>query len=343
MTTINVGPNTIKRTILTGAGFTKNYGGYLAREINNKVLSDPKIVSNKKLHDLILNEFNYEDALGIVQPPDYTQEESAILQQAIRHVYDYQDKIITDWTASSKNVSRYKSPNPLTNFIKRTFSFSGNCDEAYLFTTNQDLFIEACVRIDHMHLHRPIYIPGLSNADWGIPIDYFPHAGFKRVSVVDSESALKYTTLKHQINYIKLHGSANWDKEDGELLVIGKSKEAIIDKSPILRTYHRLFSQVCNVPDMRMLIIGYGFSDNHINRHIVEGIKSGLKLWVWDKLERQHWMQRVREPHIEGGEAILGAIEGYLDDDSTNIFYGNTLNQNSFDLTLDRFLNPNHY
>ena len=340
---MNTGTCPVKRTILTGAGFTKNFGGYLAHEINDKVLSDPNIVRCKKLHDLIQNEFNYEDALSVVKQPDYTKEEVQFLRQAVKHVYSRQDVEVTNWNADSQNVGKFKSPAILTNFIMRAFRFEGSQDSAYMFTTNQDVFVEACIRIDHKHQFRPISVPGISSGDWGIPAGYHPRSGFNRIQVEDTTSNVNAIDFRQKVNYIKLHGSANWDTHDGDLLVIGRSKEDDIAASPLLKTYHEKFSSVCNLQDMRMLAVGYGFCDGHINRRIADGIKNGLKLWVWDVMSRQDWMRKMRSSDVQNGIEILGAVEGYMSDDFSRIFYGNSISKFDFDLTLDRFLNPEHF
>jgi len=47
--------------LLTGAGFTKNFGGFLAIEMWSKVFNHPEIQSSEKLKSLIQNNFNYEN------------------------------------------------------------------------------------------------------------------------------------------------------------------------------------------------------------------------------------------------------------------------------------------
>jgi hypothetical protein len=55
---------TTNRVLLTGAGFSKNWGGRLAREVTNDLMS--RLQDNQHLLQL-LNRANFEDVLAHVQ------------------------------------------------------------------------------------------------------------------------------------------------------------------------------------------------------------------------------------------------------------------------------------
>jgi len=82
--------------------------------------------------------------------------------------------------------------------------------------------------------------------------------------------------------YIKLHGSCNWNDgtSGGRILIMGGQKAISIDQFPILSWYHRLFHEFLLRPDARLMVIGYSFSDAHINKAIGEGVDNGLKLFI---------------------------------------------------------------
>lgn len=82
--------------------------------------------------------------------------------------------------------------------------------------------------------------------------------------------------------YIKLHGSSNWITEEGApMLIIGGNKDEAIQVHPILRRYASEFSTRLNSPTTRVMVIGYGFKDHHINRVIAEVVhKHDLKMFV---------------------------------------------------------------
>ena len=85
--------------------------------------------------------------------------------------------------------------------------------------------------------------------------------------------------------YIKLHGSSDWiDLSKGEpLLVMGGNKTATIDRYAILRWNHDQFKMALSKADTRLMVIGYGFRDKHINGHIQAVSDSGrLRLFIID-------------------------------------------------------------
>jgi hypothetical protein len=71
----------------------------------------------------------------------------------------------------------------------------------------------------------------------------------------------------------------------------------------LLREYRRLFKEKISAGDVRLVVVGYGFGDPHINKDLLEGIETcGLKLYVVDpkspsELDRHftsggHWYAR---------------------------------------------------
>ena len=83
--------------------------------------------------------------------------------------------------------------------------------------------------------------------------------------------------------YVKLHGSANWYAADGSrVLIMGGSKQQAIAASSILSTYLNLFENALTAPDSRLMVIGYGFRDNHVNDVLERAVAKGLRLCVID-------------------------------------------------------------
>jgi hypothetical protein len=50
------------------------------------------------------------------------------------------------------------------------------------------------------------------------------------------------------------------------LFVVGGGKEPYIRSEPILAQYFELFRQYILRPNARLMIIGYGFADEHVNK-----------------------------------------------------------------------------
>ncbi len=76
--------------------------------------------------------------------------------------------------------------------------------------------------------------------------------------------------------YFKLHGSSEWYTNDGRhLLVMGGNKTSNIDQSDVLRWYYGQFLSYLSRPETRLMVIGYSFSDQHINDAIVNAWRNG--------------------------------------------------------------------
>jgi hypothetical protein len=95
----------------------------------------------------------------------------------------------------------------------------------------------------------------------------------KEVSYLDGEfwGDKKYG----RFSYLKLHGSQWWKSASGSnVMVIGSEKSGAIEREPYLKWSHSIFEKVLAGPDAELLIIGYGFFDQHINRVIADAIKN---------------------------------------------------------------------
>ena len=56
--------------LLTGAGFTPNWGGGLAKELEGDLLA--RLAPHEQLRRLVQNSENYEEALGKARAPGYS-------------------------------------------------------------------------------------------------------------------------------------------------------------------------------------------------------------------------------------------------------------------------------
>jgi hypothetical protein len=89
--------------------------------------------------------------------------------------------------------------------------------------------------------------------------------------------------LRGNLNIIKLHGSFNWRTGPQDTMVVGTGKISQIAASPLLAWYLDIFKGVLSAGDVRLLVVGYGFGDEHVNAAIADGIEHhGLKLFIWD-------------------------------------------------------------
>ena len=73
-----------------------------------------------------------------------------------------------------------------------------------------------------------------------------------------------------------------WIADGGEdSKVLGINKVSIINKIPLLKWYLELFEQALSSDGVRLLIIGYGFEDEHINKLLSKAVEThGLKIYI---------------------------------------------------------------
>jgi hypothetical protein len=59
------------------------------------------------------------------------------------------------------------------------------------------------------------------------------------------------------------------------LLVIGREKAGTIAQHPILHWNYQKFEHYLHRDDTRVMVIGYGFGDEHINQSLVDAHQAG--------------------------------------------------------------------
>lgn len=156
-----------------------------------------------------------------------------------------------------------------------------------MFTLNQDVLLERFGSQD-----RGIcQIPALSNPDWftGRLVDQsFPETDISSPPKFDffrKNFWAKDTGLSNFL-YIKIHGSYRWkSSQDGNALVIGYDKAGSIAEEPLLNWYLELFNEVLKTQNIKLVVVGYGFMDAHINNVIADAAKTGLELHVVNPMQ----------------------------------------------------------
>lgn len=107
--------------------------------------------------------------------------------------------------------------------------------------------------------------------------------------------------------YVKLHGSSNWYGADGSrVLILGGAKQKAIGASSILRSYLDAFENALSAADSRLMVIGYGFRDKHVNEVLERAIAKGLRLFVIDPngAELAFKLNRTRSAGIAASTAL---------------------------------------
>jgi SIR2-like domain len=262
--------------ILLGAGFSHNWGGWLAQEVFNHLIGVREIRQHERLTQLLWQHQSgggFEDAIAEVQR-DYRLDparhgaELKTFQDAVEQMFaDMNEGYAANpgWEFQQQQA-----------FMVRTFLVQFEA----IFSLNQDLLLEQKYLNDNVMLGSGAkwggwQIPGMSVKMGSVePLQ-------ERATGVWTPSASMATDPRFQPLY-KLHGSVNWrDADDHALMIIGGDKAQQIQTHPILSSYAQAFEARLTRPELRLMIIGYGFRDHHINRVIARGVyEHGLQFFV---------------------------------------------------------------
>lgn len=265
--------------LLLGAGFTRNWGGWLASEAFEYLLGCPELDDglrsqlwrnkDKGGFEAVLADLQEEHTKSGRTTPEPNL---ANLQSAIMRMFNDMNE------AFSRSEFQFEFIN-LRKYQVREFLVRFDA----IFTLNQDTLLEQHYLNGSIELSQRWngwQIPGMRpTGPTEHPLDN-PNIGRKRQ---DPENFRVSSSLQP---YFKLHGSTNWEdaRQEG-LLVIGGNKGTAIDRHPILKWYFEQFKAYLARPNSRLMIIGYSFSDSHINNVLRNAVVAeGLELFVIDPL-----------------------------------------------------------
>ncbi len=265
--------------LLIGAGFSRNWGGWLATEAFEYLLGSPEVVKDPNLRQLLWKHQAYggfEAALAELQQ-QFTHNPAAsirplmALQSAIKRMFDDMNLAfmdITDWQFGQQDIERQ-----IGTFLTRFDA---------IFTLNQDVFLEHHYANDNVALTgrkkwTGIEVPGMRRTP---PQDSLNGNSWSHSTWTPLPEREFKVNARSQPIY-KLHGSSNWIRADSQpLLIMGGAKMREIGQTPILNWYAKVFDESLSTGNTKLMVIGYGFGDDHINAAIVRGVENGLKLFI---------------------------------------------------------------
>lgn len=286
-----------KNILLTGAGFTHNFGTPLAEGMWSAIFNDIHIQAEPKLKIKMQADCDYESIYNSVMDGSYTEKEKEAFNETIYSAYENIDSIIIDYgTSGGKNAIILHA---IREFIRQ---FSKEIETNFFFTLNQDLFIERFYFPNYNEGWIKPAIPGIDNKpDW-FSAKFSKHLEISDYCQVSDKIELSDNpdSLSENFYYVKLHGSCNWISSNGKRqMVIGRGKVGQIHNEPLLKYYSELFRNVLFQPERRLFVIGYGFGDRHINEIIADAVKVyRLKIYIispnspknfWNELNRKHF------------------------------------------------------
>lgn len=138
------------RVLLTGAGFTKNFGGPLARDLWGLIFNNPILDQAPNVRAALLKNFDFESVYSAImsgaRPPFETgdrevgwDDQRNALGKAVNDAYEYIDMKVRDF--SFRTDARY--PVNIYKVQELISSFAGDPKKpGFFFTLNQDLFVE---------------------------------------------------------------------------------------------------------------------------------------------------------------------------------------------------------
>ncbi|MGF6735745.1 hypothetical protein OKW50_007918 [Paraburkholderia youngii] len=265
--------------LLLGAGFSRNWGGWLASEAFEYLVGCAEILESEDLRRLLWRHQatgGFENALAELQfanrnDPANSGPNLQALQRAVTRMFDDMNSGLFDLA----NIEfQQHVDGQLRTFLTRFDA---------IFTLNQDVLLE------HHHMHPPDNMMLLSGRRWTGPqlpgLRPEPAAGDQpnqswgqRVWVPTGDNQVDRGSQP----FFTLHGSSNWRTVAGDpMLIMGGEKVREIGLHPILTWYADMFDEYLARPDSRLVVIGYGFRDAHINGAITRAIEqNGLRLFA---------------------------------------------------------------
>ena len=290
-------------------------------------------------NDLEFHDFAWEDLLALVKHPDGDENLETLLSRCrLAESFIEGDDLfaLQNATKAAEKVV-YKSvdflePNhdlPIhTEFLRRIARRSNRKSRAKIFTTNYDRCFEEAARQG-----RYVVIDGFSHTS----PPTFDAVNFTYDVVRRGRENDTQDYIPNLFHLYKLHGSIDWQREpasgeiqkvetpENPLLIYPRStKYELAFEQPYLEMMAALQSCLREA-DTGLLVIGFGFNDNHLSEPIMAAIRSNLALKVaiispnlapWEDANgaRQHGesgknrhLNRVRDL-IRTGDARLSLI-----------------------------------
>lgn len=285
--------------LLTGAGFSKPFGGYLASEMWSLIFNQLSSNNSKRLRAVLRGEMNYERAYDLVMSGnDFTFDEQSTFSKALLEAYSELDRSICVHLGNSGAQIQC-----IQYFIER-FAGEGH-ERGFVFTLNQDALLERFAS----HGKGIFQIPSLGHPDWfsgrldGQPFPEIDISAPPHLEQFRNNFWSKGTGLQNFL-YIKLHGSYGWKSSRTKYgMAIGHDKAGSITREPLLKWYLDIFSEVLSTEDITLVIVGYGFMDRHINEVIARASKTGLRLHVISPMQPKDFRN-----HLLSVTAIAGNV-----------------------------------
>lgn len=261
------------------------------RELNNQGIKDNEEIFYF-INDYYLNYSNIEEFLNWIQNGihyDNNNEDLKNVHSTLKSEFINTIPKVGDNEYSTETFEIYK------DFYRYVFDKrSEQKSKVSIFTTNYDLFNEYALENNNI-----LYCTGIQNTI----LKKFDINQFK-YRVVDDTNRYKekWQPVSKEANLYKIHGSINWkSNEKGELQQVDFNDEddqvviyptMLKHKETAQAPYSELFREFSNClqrKDTTLIIIGYGFPDEHINNIIAQNLKNqDFNLIIFGDVEEEN-------------------------------------------------------
>jgi hypothetical protein len=247
--------------LLLGAGFSCNWKAPVASEVASSLVQ--QVGDDAVLRALLTRyEKNYEDALAEVQGQYLNARTSPEIKARLETLQSAIVKMFSRLNSTFEAMTDFEFSTDLAFSVAR---YLAKFDA--IFSLNQDLLIELG--------YQDAFPVGTHWSGLEIP-GVHPVIDSTILGIGDKHkrrwkpATTPFRLAGNMQPYFKLHGSSNWDADDGEsLLVMGANKDLFINRYPVLHWYFNTFKWYLSHPNTKLMVIGYGFGDRHINDEIV--------------------------------------------------------------------------
>ena len=268
-----LGSGTSSNSIPTMAGLLKTLDKGISSETSDKKIlgrfNKIKDVNKGNLEQILSVLYSRREALkGMGKQPEKTEQLIGIIE---RHIFD---SINVDPSHENykKDLENYQK------FYQKLALRSRDMSRINVFTTNNDLFNERA--LDNLNIH---YINGFGG---GLGRFFNPALFNYTYSKRLDTSISKYDPVENLVYLYKIHGSINWVEDDTNINSFFKVKElpedmiqkgknnVLIYPTPMKQNkslgspyvdLFREFQHKLLEPNGVLFVIGYSFSDEHVN------------------------------------------------------------------------------
>ncbi|MGE8165205.1 SIR2 family protein [Paraburkholderia sp. NPDC080076] len=272
----------MSRLLLLGAGFSRNWGGWLASEVFEYLLGCQEVNMSSSIRDLLWK--CQQDGTGFEGALAELQEAVRIDPERRTELQSLEASVSAMFREMNRGFSKINIDDngPVSKSLRTFLSLF----EA-IFTLNQDSLLEYQYldvinrsRQRNPQEGRRVELPAMRVPEQNLYFD--PQPGLPWTGRWVPVSPDEFEVDPRTQPYFKLHGSANWqDGNGGSMLIMGGNKVREIELSPVLQWYQQQFEEYLSSGNSRLMVIGYGFRDRHINDVIKRAVlKNNLKLFI---------------------------------------------------------------